>query len=328
MLTWLEKIFLIVLIVVAVKILIKGAHLIWKKLLAPNLGLGIDLTSQGKWAIITGATDGIGKSFANALASKGLDIVLVSRSLPKLKDVASEIKERYGVKTCIVVADLTQGPTIYSKIAKATEELEVGILINNAGMSYEYPELFTKIPEETLNNIMQLNIVGLTGISKMILPRMLLRKKGVIINVSSLLGMDIPSPYLTVYAASKAYVIKFSTDLAAEVAQNGITIQCIVPGPVATKMTKVKKPTWMTPTADKFVEATLKTVGIESLTTGYPPHYLVYGFMKTLTCVCEKGAMWLVTRTMLNLRGRSLRKKMREQEQMKEISQRETLLTE
>lgn len=125
MLTWLEKIFLIVLIVVAIKILIKGAHLIWKKLLAPNLGLGIDLTSQGKWAIITGATDGIGKSFANALASKGLDIVLVSRSLPKLKDVASEIKERYGVKTCIVVADLTQGPTIYSKIAKATEELEV-----------------------------------------------------------------------------------------------------------------------------------------------------------------------------------------------------------
>ncbi|KAL2725435.1 very-long-chain 3-oxoacyl-CoA reductase-like [Vespula squamosa] len=305
MLTW---IYLIVLIVVAVKILIRGVHLIWKKLLAPNLGLGIDLTIQGRWAVITGATDGLGKAFAKALASKGLDIVLVSRSLVKLKDVSTEIKERYGVKTHIVEADLTQGPAMYSKIAKTTKELEVGILINNAGMSYEHPEFLTNMPEETLNNILQLNVVGLTGTTRVILPGMMKRRKGVIINISSVTG-DIPSPYLTVYAASKAYVIKFSADLAAEVAQNGVTVQCIVPGPVATKMTKVKKSTWIIPNADKFVEATLKTVGIESLTTGYPPHYLIYGFMKSLTHVYEKGAIWLVTRTFLNLRGRSLRKK-------------------
>ncbi|XP_046818495.1 very-long-chain 3-oxoacyl-CoA reductase-like [Vespa crabro] len=327
MLTCWEKISLVVLTAVGLRILIRGGLLAWKKLLAPNLGLGVDLTIQGRWAVITGATDGLGKAFAKALASKGLDIVLVSRSLAKLKDVATEIKEKYGVETRVVEADLTEGQAIYSKIAKATEELEVGILINSAGMSYEYPEFLTNMPEETLNKILQLNVAGLTGTTRVILPGMMKRRKGVVINISSVTG-DIPSPYLTVYAASKAYVIKFSADLAAEVAHNGVTVQCIIPGPVATKMTRIKKPTWMAPTADKFVEATLKTVGIESLTTGYPPHYLVYGFMKTLTCVCEKGAMWLVTRTMLNLRGRSLRKKTREQNQMKEIPQHDNLLTE
>lgn len=65
----------------------------------------------------------------------------------------------------------------------------------------------------------------------------------------------------------------------------------------------------MAPTADKFVEASLKTIGIESRTTGYPPHSLILGFINALRCVCEKGAIWLVVRTMLNIRGRALRKK-------------------
>lgn len=128
MLTCWEKIALVVLISVGLKILIKGGLLAWKKLLAPNLGLGVDLTVQGRWAVITGATDGLGKAFAKALAGKGLDIVLVSRSLAKLKDVATEIKEKYGVETRVVEADLTEGQAIYSKIADATEELEVRLI--------------------------------------------------------------------------------------------------------------------------------------------------------------------------------------------------------
>lgn len=128
MLTCWDKISLMVLIAVGLKILIRGGFLAWKKLLAPNLGLGVDLTVQGRWAVITGATDGLGKAFAKALASKGLDIVLVSRSLAKLKDVATEIKEKYGVETRVVEADLTEGQAIYSKIANATEELEVRLV--------------------------------------------------------------------------------------------------------------------------------------------------------------------------------------------------------
>lgn len=129
MLTCRKKISWIILTTLGLNIFIKGSHFVWKKILAPNLGLAIDLTKQGRWAVITGATDGIGKAFAMALASKGLDIVLISRSLIKLKCVETEIKERYGVKTRIVVADLTEGQEVYSKIAKATEELEVRSII-------------------------------------------------------------------------------------------------------------------------------------------------------------------------------------------------------
>lgn len=120
---------MIVLTALGLRIFMKGSRFLWKKLIAPNLGLGIDLTNQGRLAVITGTTDGIGKAFAMALASKGLDIVLISRSLIKLKDVETEIKERYRVNTRIVAVDLTEGQMVYSKILKATEELEVRLFI-------------------------------------------------------------------------------------------------------------------------------------------------------------------------------------------------------
>lgn len=112
-------------VLVSLRILVKIVTLAWKKLIAPSLGFGIDLRTQGKWAVITGATDGLGKAFAKALAEKGMDIVLVSRSLSKLKDVAAEIERKYHVETRVVEADLTEGQMIYAEIAKATQELEV-----------------------------------------------------------------------------------------------------------------------------------------------------------------------------------------------------------
>lgn len=303
-----EKILLVIIALLGLRIFIKLAVLIWKKLIAPNLGLAVDVRTQGKWAVVTGATDGLGKAFAKALAQKGLDIVLVSRSMSKLKDVAAEIEREYRVETRVVEGDLTEGQVVYADIAKATQDLEVGVLVNNAGASYDHPELFTNVSEDVIARILQLNVAGVTGVARTILPGMMERKKGVIINVSSTTAA-IPSPYLSVYAASKAYIDKLSADLATEAAPRGVTVQCILPGPVATKMSKIKRPTWMAPTPEKFVEASLKTIGIETHTTGYLPHSLIIGVVNALRYTCETGAVWLVARTMLNIRGRSLRKK-------------------
>ncbi|XP_001605358.1 very-long-chain 3-oxoacyl-CoA reductase isoform X2 [Nasonia vitripennis] len=312
-LTCWEKIAVVVIAAVGLRIAVRLSLVLWKKLIAPNLGLGIDVASQGKWAVVTGATDGLGKAFAQALANKGLDIVLVSRSLPKLEEVAAEIKQTYGVETRVVEADLTEGQAVYNKIGKAIEELEVGVLVNNAGTSYEHPELFTNLEEETIARILQLNVAGVTGVARQVLPGMMERRKGIVINIGSAAGA-MPSPYLAVYSASKMFVDKLSADLAAEAAPRGVTVQCVLPGPVATKMSKIKRATWMAPTPERFVEATLKTVGIEQRTTGYPPHCLILGFVNGLQCICEKGAVWLVARTMLNIRGRALRKKMKDAE--------------
>ncbi|XP_043497423.1 very-long-chain 3-oxoacyl-CoA reductase-like [Polistes fuscatus] len=320
-----EMISLVILTVVSLRILLKISYFTWIKLLAPNLGLGIDLKSQGRWAVITGGTDGIGKAYAKALAAKGLDIVLVSRSLIKLRNVETEIKEKYGVETRIIEADLTKVQEVYSKIATVIEELEVGILINNAAMSYDYPELMTEVPEELLNQILQINVAGLTGVTRVVLPGMIKRKKGVVINISSVMG-DLISPYLTVYAASKAYVIKFSADLAAELSSSGITVQCIIPGPVATKMLKTKSTNWMIPTADDFSQSSLKTVGIESLTTGYFSHHLFYAFGKTVAWVYEKGAIQITRQAMFKLKNNYLKYKMMKQQKMEMIAKNDALI--
>ncbi|XP_012269080.2 very-long-chain 3-oxoacyl-CoA reductase-like isoform X2 [Athalia rosae] len=311
-LTCWEKITIVVVAAVGLKLFVKLGGLAWKKLLAPNLGLGLDVASQGRWAVVTGATDGLGKAFAEALAAKGLDILLVSRSLAKLEQVSSEIKQRFGIETRILEADLTQGQPVYSKIATCVEDLEVGVLVNNAGTSYDHPEVFTNLPEESIAKILQLNVAGVTGVARAVLPGMMERRKGVVINISST-AAAIPSPYLSVYSASKAYVDKLSADLAAEAAPRGVTVQCLLPGPVATKMSKIKRATWMAPTPERFVEAALKSVGIESRTTGYPPHSLIIGAVDGLKSVCEKAAIWLVARTMLNIRGRALRKERRDE---------------
>lgn len=122
-----EKIAIVIIIAVLLRIGLRLVVFTWKKFLAPNLNLSVNLKKQGRWAVVTGSTDGLGKAYAEALAKKGINIVLVSRSLSKLEDVAHGIKETYKVETKIVEADLTQGQVVYSKIAKAIEELEVNM---------------------------------------------------------------------------------------------------------------------------------------------------------------------------------------------------------
>ena len=113
------------------------------------------------------------------------------------------------------------------------------MLVNNAGASYDHPELFSCVDEETIARILQLNVAAVTGVARQVLPGMMERRKGVVINIGSGLS-SIPSPYLAVYGASKMYVDKLSADLAAECAPRGVTVQCLLPGLVATKMSKIK----------------------------------------------------------------------------------------
>lgn len=128
-LIWWEKIFLVIIAFLSLRFFVKVGILAWKKLVAPSLGLAIDVRTQGRWAVVTGATDGLGKAFAEAFAKKGLDIVLISRSMSKLKDVAAEIEREYRVETRVIEADLTEGQVVYAEIAKATQDLEVINLI-------------------------------------------------------------------------------------------------------------------------------------------------------------------------------------------------------
>lgn len=210
----------------------------------------------------TGATDGIGKAYAMGLAKKGMSIVLISRTESKLKDVKKEIEEKGypGVEVKHIVCD-------YSKFDKKAQEelkkqlagLEVGVLVNNVGVSYRYPRYFHELPDEEVQNLLTMNIDSVVWMTRFVLPGMIDRKKGAIVNISS--GSALYTlPLLAEYSGAKSFVEKFSRAINAEYKSKGITCQCQAPFYVATKLAKMRK-SFSVPDPDQFVSLALKWVG-------------------------------------------------------------------
>ncbi|KFM63344.1 Estradiol 17-beta-dehydrogenase 12, partial [Stegodyphus mimosarum] len=141
-------------------------------------------------------------------------------------------------------------------------------------MSYAYAEYLTKVPhaEKFVENLIKANVVSCTRMSLLVLPQMEQRRKGVIINVSSLSALS-PVPLLSVYSACKVYVNFFTRATQEEYSSKGIIVQSVLPGFVSTKMSKMR-PSFTTCTPEAFVRWALKTVGVESQTYGYPVHKL------------------------------------------------------
>ncbi|KXJ75614.1 hypothetical protein RP20_CCG011412 [Aedes albopictus] len=295
--------------VVSVQLLRKVFPWIYENLLGPKLfGSAVKLREMGSWALVTGATDGIGKAYAKALAKKGLNIVLVSRTQSKLEKVAKEIENEFKTTTKIIAVDFTSGPEIYKTIAQQTAGLEIGVLINNVAMCYDIPERFLQLPDQDklTTDLVTCNVISVTHMCSLVLPGMVNRRKGVIINISSVSSV-IPSPMLAVYAATKAFVTKFSNDLATEYARHGVLIQAVLPGPVATNMSKIRKSTWLACSPQKFVGDALRTLGIARQTTGYYPHALIQKIMDALEFLSPTGARLVTLKTLEHARAEAHR---------------------
>ncbi|XP_045614631.2 very-long-chain 3-oxoacyl-CoA reductase [Procambarus clarkii] len=257
--------------------LLKG---IYGSFLGAALRLNLNLKKTGEWAVITGATDGIGKAYAFEFARLGFKVALVSRNPFKLQNVAAEINSKYGTETKIVDVDFTK-EDIYNRLESELGKMDVGVLVNNVGMSYEYPEYFTEISEcqKMCDQLINCNIKSLTHMTRIILPGMAERKRGLIMNLSSV-SSTIPAPLLAVYGASKAYVQSFSESLGTEYGSKGITVQCVMPGFVVSNMSKIRRPTLMAPSPTAYVKSTLRTVGIEKCTAGYFMHKIQLYFIE------------------------------------------------
>uniref|UniRef100_A0A3Q0SV26 Hydroxysteroid (17-beta) dehydrogenase 12b n=1 Tax=Amphilophus citrinellus TaxID=61819 RepID=A0A3Q0SV26_AMPCI len=209
----------------------------------------------GKWAVVTGATDGIGKAYAEELARRGFAIVLISRSQEKLDDVSKAIASKCGVETKTIEADFS-AVDIYSKIEAGLAGLEIGVLGKTAvGAEANFSQFI-----DTMVNI---NITSVCQVST-----------GAILNISSASGMY-PVPLLTVYSASKAFVDYFSRGLQAEYKSKGIIIQSVLPFFVATKLSKIRRATLDKPSPERYVASELNTVGLQTQTNGYLPHAIM-----------------------------------------------------
>jgi short-subunit dehydrogenase len=188
--------------------------------------------TQKKTALITGASGGIGLDLARLFAEGGYDVVLVARTESKLKELATELASKHGVSARAVAADLADpaAPAQLMERLKA-EGVQVDVLVNNAG--YGGYGTFAETELDAELKMIQLNISALTALSKAVLPGMLARKSGRILNVASTAAFQ-PGPLMAVYYATKAYVLSFSEALANETKGTGVTVTCLCPGPTKT----------------------------------------------------------------------------------------------
>jgi uncharacterized protein len=184
------------------------------------------------YALITGASKGIGRSLAFALAKRKINLLLVARSEALLKELSASVKKQYSVEADYLSMDLSHqdSPKILHQWC-IDKGYSVNILINNAG--YGLWGEFDKLGLEEQNNMMQLNMFSLINLTYEMLPLLKLNKQAYILNVASTAAYQ-AVPTLSLYAASKAFVLVFSRGLKLELAKTNVKVSCICPGPTST----------------------------------------------------------------------------------------------
>lgn len=216
-----------------------------------------------KTALITGASSGIGETFAGALAAQGMDLILVARSEDRLKSLAKQLAEVHARRVEVVVADLSL-PGAADKVHTAAEALAmpVDLLINNAGFGTS--GAFHKLDPSRERQEVMLNAAAVVDMTRAFLPAMLERKRGGIINVASMAAFQ-PLPFFTTYAATKAFVLSFTEGIRGEVSRKGVNVLCVCPGPVDTPFFEATGNARLRSTVPKVTMMTAEDVVKESL---------------------------------------------------------------
>jgi short-subunit dehydrogenase len=183
-------------------------------------------------ALITGASAGLGKDFADIFAKEGYDLVLVARSKDKLDAIAKELEKKYSKKVTVIAKDLSK-PSAAKELWKLIndQKLEINCLVNNAGFGSNGPFLESTFEKES--EMIQLNVNFLAELTYLVAGKMKERKSGEILNVASTAAFQ-PGPFMSNYYATKAYVLSFSEGIAEELSSFGITVSVLCPGPTYT----------------------------------------------------------------------------------------------
>jgi short-subunit dehydrogenase len=191
-------------------------------------------TDDSETALITGASRGIGLELAREFARHGYDLVLVARDLHRLEDAAIELRRDFSITVHTIAADLSTTEGVDSILAQLRRQaIPVDVLVNNAGIASHGNFADTELDHEL--RMMQINMASVVQLCKALLPNMLLRKHGYIVNVSSLGGYQPGGPQWAVYIASKSFVLSFSRALSVELRGTGVSVTALCPGATDTE---------------------------------------------------------------------------------------------
>ncbi len=196
-----------------------------------------NLKKYGEWAIITGASSGIGKEFAFKIANEKINLVLVARRFELLKNIKNEIESKNNVQVKIIALDLSMTENL-EQLFSELSEIEIGILVNNAGFGFSGD--FVNQDFSSIKNMVNLNCVAPALLTNYFANKMIKKNRGAIIFLSSILAFY-STPFSAVYSASKAFNLYIGQALAVELRKNNIDVVAVSPGSTKTDFFKVAK---------------------------------------------------------------------------------------
>ncbi|HUO33766.1 MAG TPA: SDR family oxidoreductase [Candidatus Acidoferrum sp.] len=254
-------------------------------------------TWAGKWALVTGASAGIGWALAEELAAGGTNLVLTARRAERLEKLATELADKHKIQARVVVADLTKMQGADDIFAfTSNSKLTIDLLVNNAGFgAFGYAH---EIPAATMAEMIQVNCTAVVQLTRLYLPQMVARRSGSILIVASLAGFQ-GVPFNSVYAATKGFDLLFAEGIAEEVRPSGVKVCALCPGPTTTEFQQVAnqpdRAFRVAETAEKVAR-----VGLEALVKG--KSFVVSGGMNRFMMEAERIApRRFVTRMAANM---------------------------
>lgn len=183
--------------------------------------------------LITGASSGIGATYAHRFAARGHDLVLVARDKARMEALASKLSEAFSVKIDVLAADLTRAEELASVEQRLREDDRIGVLVNNAGAGLG--GAFVDQSADAVDGLIALNVASVARLANAIAPRLAARGDGAIINLGSVVGL-VPEFGMSVYGATKAFVLFLSQGLALELGPKGVYVQAVLPAATRTEI--------------------------------------------------------------------------------------------
>lgn len=254
----------------------------------------------GDWAVIYGASEPVAKAYAEELARHGINIIFITQNDPSVGEVAASISQSYGVETAVISADFSLGHPASKPIKEAIRGKDIGFLVNCVDESLTSRQSLIEIPEQGLLDQVNKNITVATLMTRLVLPGMVERSRGAVVNISSGACCR-PLHGRVALTAFTGYLDHFSRALHLEYSGKGIFIQSLIPFQIASSRWQPSASSspscsslssregWFVPKPEVYVRHAISTLGISNRTTGYWPHTLQYGLMR-----CIPESIWIL----------------------------------